>query len=143
MCFGGDFCEGVLVAPSYVAFYVAGESYPVSACGIWGMWIGSLGGERGDVGLLGTYDVSESEAVGSSESYDDVIGGLSVSRFGAVVGVSAYSFLSFSGVLSGRLRELVNRLPRCDDGIRRGPCFLFWASSRCSCLGLSFGIGSS
>ena len=35
------------------------------------MWIGSLGGERGDVGLLGTYDVSESEAVGSSESYDD------------------------------------------------------------------------
>lgn len=35
------------------------------------MWIGSLGGEKGDVGLLGTYDVSESEAVGSSDSYND------------------------------------------------------------------------
>ncbi|KAF3603675.1 hypothetical protein F2Q69_00034139 [Brassica cretica] len=72
-----------------------------------------------------------------------MIGGLSVSRFGAVVGTSAYSFMSFGGVLSGRLRELVNRLPRCDDGIRRGPCFLFWASSRRSCLGLSFRIGPS
>ncbi|KAF3604425.1 hypothetical protein F2Q69_00034132 [Brassica cretica] len=91
------------------------ESYVVSAGGSWGMLIGSPSGERGDVGLLGLYEVSESEAVGSSDSYDVVIGGLSVSRFCAVVGASAYSFLSFGGVLSGHLRELVNRLPRCDD----------------------------
>lgn len=46
------------------------ESYVVSAGGSWGMLIGSPSGERGDVGLLGLYEVSESEAVGSSDSYD-------------------------------------------------------------------------
>ncbi|KAL0701752.1 hypothetical protein Bca4012_057874 [Brassica carinata] len=52
-----------------------------------------------------------------------VIGVLSESKFGAAVGVSAYSFLSVRWRVSGCRRELVNCLLWRNDSVRRGPFF--------------------